>query len=314
MFKRSATIGGLTVVAGVALGAALLARFVPSGTPAGPLARIFDSLAPALIVLAMVMALLVLILGARRLGSALLTVAVLGTGHLVFDHWQVSLPLASDRTPTVRVLFLNVLQQNNAFADRIVTAALAEDPDVMVFTEAKALYDASRRLNETHPILTPCAFEDCPLIIASRLPVRRVWQLSLNPIWPERYGVAELETDDGQPFFLSTVHLVKPWFSGVAEPEIARLVAQFNWLSGPVVAVGDFNAAPWSRPVLNLLHRTDMRALRRPHGTWPAAAGDFGLPIDLALVHNGMRIVASEPFGEELNSNHRGFVIDLALP
>ena len=140
------------------------------------------------------------------------------------------------------------------------------------------------------------------------------WQLTLNPIWPERYGVAELELADGRRIFISVAHLTKPFFSGVAETELDRLAAQYDWIDGPVVAVGDFNAAPWSRPVTRLLERTGYRATRRTPGTWPAQVGPLGVPIDLALVHNGARIVGIESFGGELNSNHRGLLLDIAVP
>ena len=81
-----------------------------------------------------------------------------------------------------------------------------------------------------------------------------------------------------------------------------------------MVAVGDFNAAPWGKSVQNVLKSSGMKALRWPVPTWPAAAGSFGLPIDHVLVRGGARVVAVHPFGVALNSNHRGLMADISLP
>ncbi|MEP4639776.1 MAG: endonuclease/exonuclease/phosphatase family protein, partial [Yoonia sp.] len=203
---------------------------------------------------------------------------------------------------------------NATFADRIATAVLEADADVVVFTEAVGIRDALPRLARHYEILTPCTLDACEIVVASRLPVRRHWYLSLNPAWEARYVVTELEAHGGQTFFVAASHLVKPWFSGVAEPEIGQLRGQYDWLGLPVLAVGDFNAAPWSRQMMTLMRQTGMKAPRRAPGTSPASAGCLSIPIDLALVHNGARLVSIAPFGDNLNSNHRGLLIDLALP
>ena len=188
------------------------------------------------------------------------------------------------------------------------------DPDVLVFAEASALYPSFPRLRETYGFVSPCSFEDCEILVASKRNPVRFWRLNLNPAWPERYAVTELETDGGKRFFLASSHLAKPWFSGLSEAEYARLSSQYDWLSGPTVAVGDFNAAPWALPMRQLLKKSGMRSQHWPLATWPVAAGRFGIPIDQVLVHNGARVVRIEPFGAGQNSNHRGFVVDIALP
>jgi endonuclease/exonuclease/phosphatase (EEP) superfamily protein YafD len=79
-----------------------------------------------------------------------------------------------------------------------------------------------------------------------------------------------------------------------------------------VVAVGDFNAAPWGRTLRDLTGATGLRSLRWPPGTWPA---DLGLvPIDLVLTGNGARITDIRTFGAGTGSNHRGIVAGIALP
>ena len=90
--------------------------------------------------------------------------------------------------------------------------------------------------------------------------------------------------------------------SGIAEPELARLTAQLNWLDGPSVVVGDFNMPPWSRPMRGLLGDTGFRAIRGGPGTWPAStAAPLRLPIDHVLVRDD---VFEALFGERLYGDH----------
>ncbi len=104
------------------------------------------------------------------------------------------------------------------------------------------------------------------------------------------------------------------WLTGLAEVEHENLVAQYDWFDDPVVAVGDFNTAPWSGSMRDSLVRTGFRTLRRTFGSWPASLGRLGVPIDHVLIHNGARVVALEICGDGLGSNHRGFVADIAVP
>lgn len=311
---REVCVGALAGWFGLALFCALLARHIPSETPIGPLARIFDSLAPWLLALVYVGAMSLWVLGGRKIAVALAVLATLGAIDLIRLHRAYSLPLVPEADIAARVLFFNVLHVNAAFADRIVTAVLETDADVLIFTESQSIRSALPRLAQHYNILSPCTINTCEIVVASRLPVRRHWRLSLNPIWPERYAVTELETQKGQRFFIAASHLLKPWFSGVSGSEVRKLQSQYDWLNLPVLAVGDFNAAPWARHITELMQHTGMNAARRPPGTWPITLGNWAIPIDLALVHNGARLVALTPFGDDLNSNHRGLLIDLALP
>lgn len=302
------------MAAATAMAAGAIPRFIPSESALGPLARILDSLAPWILSVAILFGLLAAVSGARWLGSALGLAAALCIAQIIFEHRGLSLPKTQSADREARVLFFNVRFENASHSDRIVTEALKFDPDVVVFAEASAMYSSFARLRENFAFVSPCAFEDCEILIASKRKPLRTWQLNLNPAWPDRYAVSRFETDSGKKYFLAVSHIAKPWLSGISEPEYERLAAQYDWLAGPVVAIGDFNSAPWSLPMRDLLKRTGMRALRWPLATWPAKAGRFGVPIDHVLVHEGARVVRISPFGSTQNSNHRGFVVDIALP
>lgn len=247
------------------------------------------------------------------LGLFLLSATAVFGAVLFLEYRSVTLPLLDNQTAELRVLFFNANAENATSSDQIVAAALAAESDILVFAEASAVRPSLKRLKDSYDFVSPCTDAQCELLIATNLKRRRFWQLQLNPIWAERYAVLEFELPDGRPVFLAASHLSKPWMSGIAEPEIARLGAQYDFFDGPVVAVGDFNMAPWSRPIQKLLAQTEFRGLRGQPATWPASAGFFGIPIDQIHVHNGPRVTQIIPFGEGLNSNHHGFIADLLI-
>jgi len=117
----------------------------------------------------------------------------------------------------------------------------------------------------------------------------------------------------GAPFTLIVAHKLKPWFASMVEQQDAQLRARVNDIAGPLVVVGDFNAAPWSAPSRELIDATGLRAPRLPVPTWPVEAGRFGVPIDNIFVRGGARLTDLQPFGDDLGSNHRGLLAEVAV-
>lgn len=307
--------GGAAALSALAiLGGGLAVHFPTSGL-AGPVTRMTDPFAPWLLGVGLVFALIVIALRAWRTGAVLvILLAAAGIAQMA-AYRAVTLPADDTRAPDLRVLFFNAFDENRNDGARIAEAAIASGADILVFAEAAVLLDDLDTLRAAYGFVSPCRGESCELLIASRLPVLRSWQLQLNPAWAERYAVIEIDVPDHGPVFVAASHLVKPWMSGLAEPELARLTAQLDWLTGPSVVVGDFNMPPWSRPMRTLLSDTGFRALRLGPGTWPASAPPgLRMPIDHVLVRDGARVVALAPFGAGLGSNHLGIRVDLALP
>ncbi len=289
-------------------------RYVPSEVALGPLARIFDSLSHALLLAAFLLALASVALGARRTGILCALAALAAAGQLYATHHRLSVPPAHDRDTAFRVVYLNVLGSNVASGAAVVTEVMSLDPDVVVFSEAEPIIPELGRLAQSYEFGSLCDPGSCDLLMIGKSPPLRFWRLSLNPVWEDRYGVAEFELESGERLFVAASHLAKPWLSGISEGEWSRLAGQYNWFEGPVVAIGDFNAAPWSLPMRRLLSETGMRAMRAPRSTWPTGLGRFGVPIDQVLVRGGAQVVRVETFGAGLGSNHLGLVADIALP
>ena len=305
--------GAVLSFSALALFGAVFPLHIPSESPVGALARMLDNLMPVFLTLACLGGVATVMLGRRIMGCVLVVAAFLGGVGQLSEHRDISLPLKDSATPGLRVLFFNARGDNAAQAHRIADAVLAANADVVVIAEPDAIYSALNKLDDEYVFVSPCARDACQLLVASRQSPARFWRVNLNDVWPGRYAVAEL-TVAGRPVFVVANHLVKPWFSGISESEYARLRAQYNWLSLPSVVVGDFNSAPWSRPMRNLLQKTGMKTLRLPVGSWPSWAGRFALPVDQVLVHNGARVLSVEVFGRGLGSNHLGFVADIGFP
>jgi endonuclease/exonuclease/phosphatase (EEP) superfamily protein YafD len=304
--------GALAALSSLALIAGVAAPLVPDTAALAPLARMADSLAPLWLALALGLAGATALAGLRRAGGALALASLLAAAHLVWVQMQGGQRLAAPQPPDLTVLFLNALADNGARADAIVTEVLAWNADLVVIAEAAAIVPALDRLRAAYPFVSDC--DGCDIIVASRSVPLRFWRMRLNPATPPRYAVAEIALADGRHLFLAASHLTKPWYTSLSVPERARLAAQWAWFDGPVVAVGDFNAAPWSRPLRDLTSATGLRAPRLSPGTWPVAAGVWGLPIDLVLSGNGARITTVRTIGHGTGSNHRGLLAGIALP
>lgn len=88
--------------------------------------------------------------------------------------------------------------------------------------------------------------------------------------------------------------------------------------TGPVVALGDFNATPWSKPILDLVATTGLAYGPGARlGTFPARwAGVefpawFSLPIDHVLAGGGARVVERR-HGPRVGSDHWPVIAEIA--
>ena len=97
-----------------------------------------------------------------------------------------------------------------------------------------------------------------------------------------------------------------------------QLSAVADWVAGmhgPVVVAGDLNTTPWSPYFREFLKRSGMRDSRRGFGvqaTWPDNLGSAGIPIDHALVSDGV-YVQDRRVGLPFGSDHRPIIVDLII-
>lgn len=291
---------------------AALVTLYPSGDTLSMGARALDSFSPYFLLMALVLALATLAMGRGRAGAIMSGAALVGLVLHGASYWRTTAPVDPSITSDLRVIFFNARWDNTANADRIVTEALAAEPDIVIFAEPQGLLPLRDRFEAGYQILDTCKDDWCDYLIASRLPTRGLVIGPLDP-WSERLAVFEAKTSPDTWTRVIVSHISKPWDVTLIEPAIDELIVYYTNYDGPTVAVGDFNSAPWSNHVRRLLTTTGFRGVRGQFGTWPIRLGGFGLPIDQLLTGPGTATTRVQPFGDGLGSNHRGVLADIAI-
>ena len=275
--------------------------------------RMFDSLRPHLLLAVLGLVALLALLGEQR--AALLGVVgvVLVSASLVIDYRARAAPVATQADLTL--LWMNILKDNPIAPEALAAAIRAEAPDIVAFGESGPAAALPVLLADLYPHRLGCSDPaECGLLVLSRLPVSATAIRDL-PSGRERLIRMRVSVPDRGPVRLVVAHLVKPWFTGMDASEQDTLDAVMGGeRTQPMIVVGDFNAAPWSRRLRGIEMRHGLRHAPRPVPTWPTRAGPLGIPIDHVLLRGGAAFVGLETWGGSLGSNHHGLLARIALP
>src|SRR5262249_10954958 len=98
--------------------------------------------------------------------------------------------------------------------------------------------------------------------------------------------------------------------------ELAALAQLASRTPAPLVLMGDLNTTSWSPYFQDLVRDSGLVDSRRGFGvcaTWPALPMPARIPIDHCLVSPDITVL-NRRVGPEVGSDHRGILIDLALP
>lgn len=295
------------------LGLALIARYLPDRSFFQVIGRVADSVIPHLLVAVVVLSLVIAVFGAWRI--ALLTVVgAVAVGSLHgWNHYQRTVPFATEARVDLRVLWFNMLNENWLPPEQITAELFASGADVVVLGEAERMRGQTEALREVFPHQMVCEIW-CQVIVLSKFPLENAIRDRLSIVSPGRFVKADVITPAG-PVTLVGAHLVKPWFDHLAYDEVHELSYHVEVVEGPVVLVGDMNAAPWARRMVHMQRDTKLKFAQLPPATWPTRAGAFGVPIDHVMVGNGTQMVSLAAWGEDgLGSNHFGLLAELSLP
>jgi endonuclease/exonuclease/phosphatase (EEP) superfamily protein YafD len=276
---------------------------------------ILSNFSPHIAAAAVVFAVLVL---AADLGSdtrlvvlALLALAVVVVVSRILRSVRRSTQPSDGRR--LRLLFANVLESNRAHA-RLLDWVRDEQPDVVVVAEALLSWQqALMALEKDFPHWTACRMGDV------RIFSRRPFETEPLDVFPE-IGYAVVVKVDGVTIL--GVHTASPEDERRSR-SLDELLVQVSEIvrrtDGPVVVVGDFNAAPWTLPVQRLIGETGLtcgpgalistfpiayRGLRFPR--W------LGIPIDIVMAGNGAR-VALRRHGPDIGSDHWPMAAELVV-
>jgi len=279
----------------------------------GARVRVFDlaahfrpHLAVAAVLIAIVTVLLFDALVGIGLAAVLAGVAMVNIAAILAERpYRADAVDGRATTLTVGVLNVNFRNRNHAPVEHWIRQAR---PDVLVIVEASPPWlDVIERLADLYPhrALRHTAFVT---VIA-----RRPWaSFDVMPGPRTRQAILVAGFDvDGTTLTVIGAHPSSPtrphrMRARDAELEaIGRLAAA---APGPVIAMGDFNAAPWSAPMRRLVRTSPLRYPDLVVTTWPAFLPRWlGIKIDHIMLANGCTVV-DYTVGPSVGSDHRPVV------
>lgn len=244
--------------------------------------------------------------------------AVLAAVNLtaMVGEWRFRAPtIAADRPTGLKIAAVNLLFFNRDYA-AAARWIRDERPDVLVLTEVTDGWAAAiEALDDLYPYraVRPTGF----IAMISRRP----WtSLEVVPGPRPRQGlvVARLALE-GKTLTVIGAHPaspIRPQAVAARDDELDLIARVAREAPGPVAAMGDFNATPWSAPMRRLVRTSPLRYADLLATTWPTALPRWlGIKIDHILLGNGCA-VRGFATGPDLGSDHRPVVamIDCGTP
>ncbi|MEM7123281.1 MAG: endonuclease/exonuclease/phosphatase family protein [Pseudomonadota bacterium] len=311
--RRSILEAGFYVLVGLI---GLVAAAPLTGVEAWPL-ELVVSFRLQILVLLVLIALLAVIRRHRWIAACLALVALVNLGDVagtaIASSQATATGVIHDDAVTVKVLFANASRYNGNHRPMIAEIARL-DPDVVVVAETtQAWADALSRLSPLYPHIVAAPREHSfGMMLLSRLPLtgdenQQIEALPAPSDWQTEpvMILANVETDAG-PVLIAGLHPYPPLHQSAYHLRNAQLDAMAQLIAheeGPVIAVGDLNATPWSPTFRRFLDRT---ALEGPNimPTWPTILGPAGLAIDHILLSRSLDLQSIER-GSDIGSDHR---------
>lgn len=303
--------GMLLAVAGLVA----LLLLVASTTPGLPGELLLQSLRVHLLAAGAVVLVGLLVVGIRWRAALFGLLLLAAAGHLVLLLAELGGRRSTSVPPDAReveVLSYNVLTGNDRAEDAL-EHIIELAPDIAVILETPGIEPYIDRLAAVFPYHLGCEnTESCDLSIWSQHPITAARMLRPPPFGFERLGVAEVDLE-GKRLTVVAAHFSKPYFDEASWVEAGYLGDVLQAISGPVVLAGDFNAAPWSDPLIRLARRAGLAPASSFPATWPVRLGPLGVPIDNMFTRGAVRIEAIAAGPDSFGSNHRYLLARVSL-
>ncbi|MHA6297710.1 endonuclease/exonuclease/phosphatase family protein [Devosia sp. CAU 1758] len=299
----------------LALGALLVfVLAVIAFRPGLPGELLLQSLRFHLVACGILLALAVILVGARWRGVVLLAIVLAAGLHgltYVMEFQGRRVGHAAAPLAQFRFLSFNVLA-NNRRAEALVETVLADPPDVMLVMETPGVEEHLARLAEVLPYQAGCDMpQNCDISLHSRFPFEDVVVTNLPPLGRERLVVGRIRINE-KPVTMVGVHLTKPYYDNTADIELRSIDRVLSGIDGPVVLAGDFNSASWSEPLARVGQRQGLAPGPTQPATWPVPFGPLGVPIDNVFTRGSAQLITLEA-GDSLGSNHRPLWAEVGL-
>lgn len=264
----------------------------------------------------LVLALLLVLSGARLRALVLFGLIALSLTQgamIVVAQQERRAPLEGrEAKASLRALSFNVLYTNTEgiSAARYIAGS---DADVVVLMEGGGIAPGFDAVMESYPYRLGCEPDVyCDMAILSRTPLVDAQKYQLKALSRLRLFQASTVID-GQTVTIIALHLTKPYFDNMAELELLQAEGRIVKTPGPILLMGDFNAAAWSNDIAAFAERLGLVPPPRYPATWPVELAPLGAPIDNMFTRGDLLIrnIATTP--EAFGSNHLGLLADVDL-
>jgi endonuclease/exonuclease/phosphatase (EEP) superfamily protein YafD len=218
---------------------------------------------------------------------------------------------------TIRLLHVNVFSRNDQY-DRLFDLVDAERPDIIFLQEVSREWrDATLTLHEDYPYNYVEARDgNFGIAMFSRMPLDSVEHVASPPL--DYPTIVATMTVNGATLTLINTHPTVPVSRLLYEArneQLRSIAALANQAAGAVILTGDLNASVWGRAYRKLEATTGLRNTRRGFGilpTWPTFLPFAMIPIDHALVSDGIGVVATRT-GAHIGSDHLPLIVEFAV-
>lgn len=269
---------------------------------------------PYLVTYLTITSILGLVLGRLSLNLLCLGVASY-LAFLVLTPFNEQVESEDGESLKLKVISFNVLEDNTERAGDIANFLAAQDADFVFVQEAEGLFPALDDLRRAYPFQTDrrrgCEpATSCDTIILSKHPLDNIVR-PLTPAGRDRFVVATTKVG-GRSLTLAGLHLTKPLEAGQQAAEIEVIGRYVRDLPRPLIAAGDFNAAPWSKALARFKRLADVRYPYGYRPTWPIWLRRLGLPIDHVLLSGDLSVLEARTQPDPMGSNHLPLLTTLA--
>lgn len=217
--------------------------------------------------------------------------------------------------PMLRAMSANVYSGNRD-TDRLIALVRAQQPDVLVVMEInKRWQTAIEALSDIYPyrIFEP-RFDNFGIGLLSKHPFtsQRV-TLATESSMPMIFATIDF---DGSPLHVVAVHALPPMnaaYTHARNAQLQALASEVATLQDNILVLGDLNTTSWSPCFKDFIHTSGLADSRIGFGiqtTWPVDAGWLRIPIDHALVSQGL-LVNRRSVTNEIGSDHLPIMVEV---
>lgn len=280
-----------------------------------PLIMILDNLRVHITALLALIAMALIIAGARIRGFVLLGGAVFVLA-VVYRDLAPSSRLMATAEPDLKVVAFNMLGSNTENGPAIANYLLQSGADLVLLNESGPVVPFLEMLGAHYSFQLGCGDQGegrCgDVLMLSRLELKEPRITRLTGASGHQTVIAQVDIA-GRSLNVVATQFLRPYFGEQQVGEFRALGGLLGSLEGTVLLAGDFNAAAWFGPFTDLLDATGLKRAAFEPGTWPVELGGIGAPIDHVLVSDNAVLTSLSTMPDHFGSNHRGLIAEIVF-